>query len=127
MCVCVCTQLLNCVRLCNTIDHSPPGSSVHRISQARVLEWVAISFSRGSPCAQGSNLHLPHCRQILYHLIYLGKSSDKGSRNGEYVPEVFSINFKVTTSREIVHLFKVQVTVKKLNLLSKANIQELIL
>jgi len=28
------------------MDCSPPGSSVHRISQARILEWVAISFSR---------------------------------------------------------------------------------
>ena len=30
------------------MNYSPPGSSVHRISQARILEWVAISFSRGS-------------------------------------------------------------------------------
>ena len=30
------------------MDCSPPGSSVHGVSQARVLEWVAISFSRGS-------------------------------------------------------------------------------
>ena len=30
------------------VDHSPPGSSVHGISQARILEWVALSFSRGS-------------------------------------------------------------------------------
>ena len=30
------------------MDYSPPGSSVHGILQARVLEWVAISFSRGS-------------------------------------------------------------------------------
>ena len=30
------------------MDHSPPGSSVHEIFQARILEWVAISFSRGS-------------------------------------------------------------------------------
>ena len=30
------------------MDYSPPGSSVHGISQARILEWVAISFSRGS-------------------------------------------------------------------------------
>ena len=29
------------------MDCSPPGSSVHRISQARILEWIAISFSRG--------------------------------------------------------------------------------
>ena len=33
---------------CNPMDCSPPGSSVHGISQARVLEWVATSFSRGS-------------------------------------------------------------------------------
>ena len=41
-------QSLGCVQLfCNPMNCSPPGSSVHGISQARVLEWVAISFSRG--------------------------------------------------------------------------------
>ena len=39
---------LNRFRLFYPIDWSPPGSSVHRILQARILEWVAISFSRGS-------------------------------------------------------------------------------
>jgi len=34
--------------LCNPMDCSPPGFSVHGILQARILEWVAISFSRGS-------------------------------------------------------------------------------
>ena len=34
--------------LCDPMDYSLPGSSVHGIFQARVLEWVAISFSRGS-------------------------------------------------------------------------------
>ena len=34
--------------LCDLMDHNLPGSSVHGILQARVLEWVAISFSRGS-------------------------------------------------------------------------------
>ena len=38
----------SCPTLCNPIDCSPPGSSAHGIFQARVLEWVAISFSRGS-------------------------------------------------------------------------------
>ena len=37
-----------CLTLCNSMDHSPPGSSVHGILQARILEWVAIPFSRGS-------------------------------------------------------------------------------
>ena len=39
---------LSRVRLCDPMDCSPPGSSVHGILQARVLEWGAISFSRGS-------------------------------------------------------------------------------
>ena len=34
--------------LCNPMDYSPPGSSAHGISQTRILELVAISFSRGS-------------------------------------------------------------------------------
>ena len=37
-----------CPTLCNPMDCSPPGSSVPEIFQARILEWVAISFSRGS-------------------------------------------------------------------------------
>ena len=37
-----------CPTLCNPMDCSPPGSSVHGILQARILEWVAISSSRGS-------------------------------------------------------------------------------
>ena len=37
-----------CPALCDTMDCSPPGISVHGILQARILEWVVISFSRGS-------------------------------------------------------------------------------
>ena len=38
----------SCPTLCDPMDCSPPGSSVHGILQARILEWVAIPFSRGS-------------------------------------------------------------------------------
>ena len=38
----------SCPTLCDPVDCSPPGSSVHGVLQARILEWVAISFSRGS-------------------------------------------------------------------------------
>ena len=51
VCVCVCTRakLLQArPTFCNPMDHSPPGSSVRGILQARILEWVAISSSRGS-------------------------------------------------------------------------------
>ena len=64
----------SCSTLCNPVDCSLPGSSVHGISQARILEWVAISFSKGIFPTQGPNLGLLHCRQILYHL-YLYRQS----------------------------------------------------
>ena len=38
----------SCLTLCNSMDCNPPGSSIYGILQARILEWVAISFSRGS-------------------------------------------------------------------------------
>ena len=44
----VCSVTQSCLTLCNPMDCSPPGSSVHGILQARILEWVAIPFSRGS-------------------------------------------------------------------------------
>ena len=46
VCVCVLTQ--SCLPLCNPMDYSPPGSSVQGILQARILEWVATPFSKGS-------------------------------------------------------------------------------
>ena len=59
------TQL--CQTLCNPMDCGLPGSSVHGILQARILEWVAIPFSRESSPTQGSN-----CmgRRILYRLSH---------------------------------------------------------
>ena len=46
--------------LCDPMDYSPLGSSVHGILKARILEWVAISFSRGIFPTQGSNPGLLH-------------------------------------------------------------------
>ena len=41
----------SCPTLCDPMDCSLPGSSVHGISQARILEWIAISYSRDLPKA----------------------------------------------------------------------------
>ena len=45
---CCCLVAKSCPTLCDPMDCSLPGSSVHGISQARILEWFAISYSRGS-------------------------------------------------------------------------------
>ena len=54
-----------CSTLCEAMDCSFPDSSVHEVLQARILEWVAISFSRKSSRPKNMNLGLSHCRQIL--------------------------------------------------------------
>ena len=50
-----------CLTLCDPMDYT-----VYGILQARILEWVAFPFSRGTFPTQGSNPGLPHCKQILY-------------------------------------------------------------
>ena len=62
----------SCLILCNSMDYSLPGSSVLGVLQARIVEWVAISFLQGIFLTQGSNLGLLHCKQILYHLSHQG-------------------------------------------------------
>ena len=57
----------SCPTLCDPMDYSPPGCSVHGILQVRILEWVAIPFTEIFP-TQRLNPGLLHCRWILYHL-----------------------------------------------------------
>ena len=50
ICVLCCAKSLqSCPTLCDPMYHSPPGSSIHGIYQARILEWVTMPSSRGSP------------------------------------------------------------------------------
>ena len=55
--------------LCDPMDSTPPGSTVHGIFQARILEWVAVPSSRGSsqPRDQTHTFMSPIGRQALYH------------------------------------------------------------
>ena len=64
-CLCSCLVAQLCPTLCDPVDCSSPGSSIHGISQARILEWVAVSFwgdlpdpgiEPGSPALQTDSL-----------------------------------------------------------------------
>ena len=60
VCVCVCVLVAQlCPTLCDPTDCSPPGFSVHGILQARILEWIAIPFSRRT--SQPRNQTLVSC------------------------------------------------------------------
>ena len=68
---CVCPQL--CLTLCTRMGYSPPGSSVHEIFQARILEWISISLSRGSSWPRDwTHVFCVYCfgRQVLYQLSH---------------------------------------------------------
>ena len=69
MCVCVCERERKRERetLCNSMDCSPPGSSDHGILQARILEWVAISYSRESSWLRDQTHVSCIDKWILYH------------------------------------------------------------
>ena len=65
-----CSVAQSCLTLCDPMDCSLPGFSVHGISQARVLKWAALSSSRGSSWPRDQTcVSCVSCtgRQILYH------------------------------------------------------------
>ena len=79
-------KALSCPTLCNPVDCSSPGSSIHGILRARILEWVAISFCRGSSqprdrtqvsCIAGRRFNLWATREaytdihIYVHYVYI--------------------------------------------------------
>ena len=94
MCVLV-TKL--CPTLCNPMDCSPPGSSVHGILQARILEWVAIPFSRDLP-TQEMILGLLRWGHILYHL------SHQGSQSREEKGLIVRVTMLYIMFPELIHL-----------------------
>ena len=68
--------LQSCLTLCDPMDHSPPGSSVHGIFKARVLEWVAVPSSRGSSQSNWHLLYLLHWQVGSLPLAPPGKPID---------------------------------------------------
>ena len=65
--MCICAQLR--LTLCDSMDCSLPGSTVHGIFQARILEWVAVSFSQGPSWPRDWTHIICISRWILYHWV----------------------------------------------------------
>ena len=86
----------SCPTLCDAMDYSPPGSSVHGILQARILEWVAVSFSKG--CSWPRDPTWDSCigRQILYH---------SATWEGFSRPFIFKMALRFDTVRRLDFLF----------------------
>ena len=64
-----------CLTLCDLMDCSPLGSSLHEILQARILEWISISFSSNLP-DPGTELESPALLAVSVSLSYLGSPVD---------------------------------------------------
>ena len=62
-----CSVAQLCLTLCHPMDCGPPGSSLHGDPQARILEWIVTSFSRGSSQPRDRTYISCTGRQILYH------------------------------------------------------------
>ena len=73
----ICLVVQSCLTLCDLLDCSPPGSSVHRIFQARILEWLAISNSSRSSWLREQTclFYLLHWQAVSLKLCHLESSS----------------------------------------------------
>ena len=106
------------------MDCSPPGSSLHRISQARILEWVAISSSRGSSRPRDWTCISCIGRQILYH--WATREAQKHTQ-GLYNNQSFKWTlFSSVQSLSCVRLFVTPWTAARQASLSITNSQSLV-
>ena len=109
MTVC-CLIAQSCPTVCDPMDGSPPGSSVHGILQARILEWGAIPFSRGSSPLRGRTHSLLPWQADSLPLSYQGSPFTKvicAVKNpaGAFLPFMLHFppwKFLGSTPREVV-------------------------
>ena len=96
---------------CNPMDCNLPGSFVHVISQARILGWVTISFSRGSyqPRDQTLVSCSVFCRQILYQLSY------QGSPKKLYISNKLLMTYSTMDPKVCITMTHVRITAQPSN------------
>ena len=117
--VCVCTHTQFCLILCNPIDCSPPGSSVHGIFQARILEWVAISYTgdfpnpgiKSEPCISRIKPRSPALQVHSLPSEPLGKPKNTGVGSPSLVQGIFltqELNWDFLHCRRILYQLSYQ-------------------
>ena len=89
----------SCPTFCNPMDCGPPGSSVHRILQARILKWVVFSFSRRSLQSRDWNCVFFISRKILYHVSHQGSPCLT-------LPQYFIFNLRRKGARRKPHVHR---------------------
>ena len=100
-----CLVTKSCLTLCDPMDCSPPGFSVHGILQARILKVGCHFLIQGIFLTQGSNLSLLHCRQILYHLSLQGSLTKTELNLHCYDPHSFTL----VNTYQLLYLFYIKI------------------
>ena len=103
----------SCLTLCNSVDCSPPGSSVHGILQARILEWVAIPFSRRcslgieprSPALQVDSLPCEPPGKPLRSLVAIFPTMEKAQQGMIWIISMVNKCRMGKTTPESIHAF----------------------
>ena len=99
--ICMCAQ--PCPTLSDHMNCSPPGSSVHGISQARILEWVALSYSRRSTWPRDWN-HITCIRRwILYYWATWEAHTHSDTHTHTHTHTHTSISLYISLSHFFVH------------------------
>ena len=96
-------SLQSCATLCNPMDCSRPGSSIHGNFQARILKWVAMPSFMGSSQPR-SQTWLLHCRQILYHSATVSRPTQVREEGSNLTTRLFLQEFVMGCSLASVWL-----------------------
>ena len=99
VCVCVCVSRSVVSHSLWPMNCSPPGFSVHGIPQARILEWIAISYSREYSWPKNwTHLSYISCigRRVLYHLCHLGSPVNHYLYSKWFLAVVFKLSMSFT-------------------------------
>ena len=110
----LCLRVKSCPTLCDSVGCSPPGSPVHGILQARILEWGAISFSRGSSSSRDQT---PSLLPVLHWQAGSLPLAPPGKPQSNYTPikkKKSTITKKKETKRDSSFKYKERVDVNTL-------------